>query len=119
MVFKDQLNLEIRKNLLPQTTSFEHVLFTDRLNNVNYVLIYRFHAFTTNQFLVEFEEFAPAVDLPPGRQVLVFLGDFNVHYDCPWKSEVKVFTTNIASLTINSLLAQLTHYWTYPRLANC
>ena len=71
------------------------------------MLIYRLHAFTVSQFLVEFEEVAPAVDLLPGRSV--FLGDFNIHYDCPWKAEVKAFTTIITSLNYHQLIVGPTH----------
>ena len=54
-------------------------------------------------FLENFDEFVSLVDLLPGK--ILLLGDFNVHYDVPSKSDVRRFSTILAS---NGLVQHIT-----------
>ena len=63
-------------------------------------VVYRIPPFTENQlkvpnFLENFDEFVSLVDLLPGK--ILLLGDLNVHYDVPSKSDVRRFSTILAS----------------------
>ena len=91
-VFKSNLKLDIVNNKLPHTTSFEHALIYDCQNNANFVLIYRSSSLSVSDFLPEFDEFLSEVDFLPGRSII--LGDFNIHHDQPFKSEVKRANTS-------------------------
>ena len=58
-------------------------------------------------FLDNFDEFLNSVDLLPGRIVLV--GDFNVHYDIPNKSDVRRLSTTLASANFVQHITGPTH----------
>ena len=107
VVFKSKLKLEIINNQLPHSSSFEHALIYDRQNNVNFVIIYRSSSLSVSAFLPEFEDFLAAVDLLPGRSIL--LGDFNVWHDCPSRSEVRRAITIMDSLLFTQLVRGPTH----------
>ena len=107
IVFKSQLNLQLRNSVLPPSSTFEHALVTYRHSNINFAIVYRPPSSSVTDFLAEFEDFVCALEHLPGRCVV--LGDFNLHYDCPSKPEIKAFTTIIASLNYRQLIHDPTH----------
>jgi hypothetical protein len=60
-----------------------------------------------NTFLEQFDEFMSCVDLLPGRVIL--LGDFNIHYDLPSKSDVNRFSTILESADFVQHITGPTH----------
>ena len=106
-VFKSNLKLDIVNNKLPHTTSFEHALIYYCQNNVNFVLIYRSSSLSVSDFLPKFDEFLSVVDFLPGRSII--LGDFNIHRDQPFKSEVKRANTILNSFSFTQIVRGPTH----------
>ena len=85
-------------------STFEHVHITNSSHSINFVVVYRpppssDNGLKNSVFLNEFDNFIGDVSLLPGH--LILLGDFNMHWDCPSKSDVIHFssTTTAAGLT--------------------
>ncbi len=111
ILFKEQLNIQIRSNQL-KTTYFENVTLTDTANNLNLVVIYRpppspTNGFRTTDFLNEFDEFLEDVALLPGKFLLA--GDINIHWNEQSRSDVRQYASIITSANLIQHVSKPTH----------
>lgn len=94
VVFKTPMKLII-KQIISVYTTFEYAHITNNSHSINFVVVYRpppstENGLTNSMFLDEFEQFATEISLLPGK--LILLGDFNVHWEKPAKSDVIRFS---------------------------
>ena len=85
---------------------------TNSSHSINFVIVYRpppstENGLTKSMFLHEFDEFVCDVSLLPGK--LILLGDFNVHWDCPTKSDVLQFSSSTSSAGLTQYVYGPTH----------
>ena len=85
---------------------------TDCTKNIRFVTVYRpppsqENGFTTSGFLSEFEDFLETVTLLQGKLLLV--GDYNIHMDCIYKSEVSRFTNILSAYGLKQHVEGPTH----------
>ncbi|XP_072039117.1 uncharacterized protein [Amphiura filiformis] len=107
-VFKSQLSLELCEEKLPKSDTFEHSLFYMKNQNLYFVVVYRSSSLKQMpQYFHDFEIFLNAVDLLPGRSVV--LGDFNIHMDMPDESDTKSMLAILESLSFEQLVDEPTH----------
>ena len=113
ILYKSQINLRQVTNLdLPNFQTFEFTVVSNMSRSLYIVLIYRPPPSTVNRltvpkFLDEIEILIDRLDLLPGK--LILLRDFNVHYDVPEKSDVKRFSTILASVGMIQHVTEPTH----------
>ena len=91
------------------THSFEHACFTDPINGITYVVVYRPDPFPKNasDFLEEFDEFVTNISSLTSR--VLILGDFNIHVDKPDHPMVKKFNACLASSGLLQHIHEPTH----------
>ncbi|XP_072048781.1 uncharacterized protein [Amphiura filiformis] len=107
-VFKSQLSLELCEEKLPKSDTFEHSLFYMKNQNLYFVVVYRSSSLKQMpQYFHDFEIFLNAVDLLPGRSVV--LGDFNIHMDMPDERDTKSMLAILESLSFEQLVDEPTH----------
>jgi hypothetical protein len=99
-LFKSQLKLSLILEPALNIQTFEYAILSDTSRSVNFVVVYRPPPSTTNKlktsdFLKEFDIFIDHLNISPGK--LLLLGDFNIHYDCPGKSDVSHVADTLAS----------------------
>ncbi|XP_072023162.1 uncharacterized protein [Amphiura filiformis] len=93
-------------------TTFESASVIDPAYGIQYIVIYRpphskKNGLLTSTFLNEFEDFMGEIALFPNKVVL--LGDFNVHVNKPWKSDVRRFLTCLEVSGFHQHVNQPTH----------
>ncbi|XP_072047081.1 uncharacterized protein [Amphiura filiformis] len=107
-VFKSQVSLEFCEEKLPKSDTFEHSLFYMKNQNLYFVVVYRSSSLKQMpQYFHDFEIFLNAVDLLPGRSVV--LGDFNIHMDMPNENDTKSMLAILESLSFEQLVDEPTH----------
>ncbi|XP_072025269.1 uncharacterized protein [Amphiura filiformis] len=111
IIFKTPLNLSLRKSQCV-TKYFESACITDNANRLNLVAIYRpppspENRFRHSDFIAEFDNFVDDISILPGKMLLV--GDFNVHWDRPDKSDVIQFSNIITSANLMQHVDRPTH----------
>ena len=113
ILYKSQINLGQVTNLdLPNFETYEFTIVSNISHSLYIVLIYRPPPSTVNKltvpkFLEEIEILIDRVNLLPGK--LILLGDFNVHYDIPEKSDFKRFSTILDSVGMVQHVTEPTH----------
>ena len=90
----------------------EFTIVSNMSHSLYIVLVYRPYPSPKNKltsalFLEEFDNFTDYLDILPGKVLL--LGDFNVHFDCPEKSDVKRFKTSLDNIGLIQHVSQPTH----------
>ena len=93
-------------------STFEHACITNSSHSINFVIVYRpppstENGLTKSMFLHEFDKFVCDVSLLPDK--LILLGDFNVHWDCPTKSDVLQFSSSTSSAGLTQYVYGPTH----------
>ncbi|XP_072028462.1 uncharacterized protein [Amphiura filiformis] len=111
VLFKSQLQLRLRSTTIT-TTYFEFACITDNVGLLNLVVIYRpppspINGFRQSDFIVEFDSFMDDVVLFPGQ--LLLAGDFNVYWDEQDRSDVKQYSSIIASASLHQYVTVPTH----------
>ena len=111
IVFKDEMKLT-KVTVDFTSNTFEHICVTDCTKNIRFVTVYRpppsqENGFTTSGFLSEFEDFLETVTLLQGKLLLV--GDYNIHMDCIYKSEVSRFTNILSAYGLKQHVEGPTH----------
>ena len=86
---------------IPVFTTFEYTVVSNISRSFYIVTVYRPTPSRVNKlklstFLKEFEDFIDCVNELPGKVLLV--GDLNMHFDEPSKSDVKRVSTFLSSL---------------------
>ena len=110
---KAQIGLCLMTNLdIPVFNTFEYNVVSNISRSFYIITVYRPPPSTVNQlklssFLVELEELIDCVNLLPGKVLLV--GDLNVHFDIPAKSDVKRVSTCLSSAGMSQHVSEPTH----------
>ena len=113
ILYKTQIGLCLMSNLdIPVFTTCEYTVVSNMSRSVYIVTVYRPTPSRVNKlklstFLKEFEDFIDCVNELPGKVLLV--GDLNVHFDEPSKSDVKRVSTFLSSVGMSQLVSEPTH----------
>ncbi len=113
ILYQSQLNLGLVTDVqLPTFDTFEFAVVSNTSRTFTIVIVYRPPPSPVNKlrvttFLEHFDEFLSCVDLLPGR--IILLGDFNIHYDLPNKSDVRQFSTILESTDFEQHIIGPTH----------
>ncbi|XP_072021334.1 uncharacterized protein [Amphiura filiformis] len=113
ILFKSQLHLGLSANVqLPTFETFEYTVVSNTSRTFTIIVVYRpppskVNKLTLATYLENIDEFLSGVDLLPGRILLV--GDFNIHYNKPSKSDVRQFSTILASAGLVQHIVGPTH----------
>ena len=94
--------------------TFEYICITNGRNSITYAAnaIYRppplqVNGVKTNDFLAEIDSFFTELNLLP--MPIMALGDFNVHFDSPEKSETRSFMSTLSSIDLYQYVLHPTH----------
>ncbi|XP_072033092.1 uncharacterized protein [Amphiura filiformis] len=111
-LFRSEMNFQKFDMGIRKFRTFEHTCFTDPKKEVFYIVIYRpypssVNKLKTSEFLDDFDNFIEFVNTMSSKIVLV--GDFNIHVNEPFKSDVSHFLTTIDNAGFHQHVVGPTH----------
>ena len=92
--------------------TLECCIITNKCRSMNFIVVYRprpsrQNGLKTSEFLVDLDDFIDELEHLPGK--LLLLGDLNVHFDCPTRSDIIHIKHSLQSTGLRQYVTKATH----------